>query len=243
MTTTTSLAMHMEPVMSAVRAGARTLHDESQPSGVAVSPFVTISRESGAGGWSLGRMLAERLNEITPTGPAWRAFDRELVEKVAADSHISEELIASLGEKHRSWIDDLFAGLSDVTRSEPPTEYMAFRRIAQTIRALSKTGRVIIVGRGGAHITRGMPGGIHLRIVAPIDFRVAEMSRKFKLAHSAAVARVRELDHNREQFVKRYFPSQPRPEDVYSMILNSAKLGEQAMVECVAAAVRDKVAK
>lgn len=243
MTTTSSLAVHMEPVMSAVRAGSRTPQEESRSNSVSLAPFVTISRESGAGGWSLGRMLADRLNELTPTGPAWRAFDRELVERVAADSHISEELIASLGEKHHSWIEDLFAGLSDTGKAEGATEFTAFRRVAQTIRALSKTGRVIIVGRGGAYITRGMPGGIHLRIVAPIDFRVAEMSRKFKLAHSAAVARVRELDHNREQFVKRYFPSRPRSEDVYSMILNSAKLGEQAMVECVAAAVRDKVAK
>ena len=243
MTTTPSLAVHMEPVMSVVRAGVRSVPDASQPNAGEAAPFVTISRESGAGGWSLGRMLADHLNQITPTGPAWRAFDRELVEKVAADSNISEELIASLGEKHHSWIEDLFAGLSDVNKSEPATEYVIFRRIAQTIRALSKTGRVIIVGRGGAYITRGMPGGIHLRIVAPIDFRVAEMSRKFKLAHSAAAARVRELDHNREQFVRRYFPSQPRPEDIYSMLLNSAKLGEQAMVECVAAAVREIVRK
>jgi hypothetical protein len=51
-------------------------------------PFVTISRQAGAGGRTLAKALAERLTEIDPSDRPWAAWDGELVEKVAAEQRI-----------------------------------------------------------------------------------------------------------------------------------------------------------
>jgi hypothetical protein len=44
-------------------------------------PFVTISRQAGAGGRSFARGLAARLNELDPGGLPWTVWDNELVER------------------------------------------------------------------------------------------------------------------------------------------------------------------
>jgi hypothetical protein len=124
-------------------------------------PFVTIAREAGAGGRSLSHALADALNQRDDT-TRWRAFDRELVEKVAADHQISETLVESLEKKTRSWLDELLV-------SGPESSFGVYRRVAATIRALAEVGGAVIVGRGGVFVTEGLPGGIHIRLVAPLE--------------------------------------------------------------------------
>src|SRR5437763_15614664 len=76
-------------------------------------PFVTISRQAGAGGITFARRLAEALNQRQSSQEhPWQSFDRELVERIAADHHVSTELSDSLEKSSHTWIEELFSGLS-----------------------------------------------------------------------------------------------------------------------------------
>ena len=68
-------------------------------------PYVTISRESGAGGREVGASLARLLSQARSDVP-WKFYDRELVDKIIADHNLSEKLRASLEEEQISRIDD-----------------------------------------------------------------------------------------------------------------------------------------
>jgi len=195
--------------------------------------FVTINRQAWAGGWSLAQRLVDELNNCERDArQPWTCWDRELVEKVAADHHISHQLIESLEDSGRSWLEEFLASLSsDKHQAE---ELKVYRRVAATIRALAEVGRVVIVGRGGSYITRGIPGGTHVRLVAPADHRIRSMARKLGIPPDEAAVRVRQIDQNRLAFYRRYWPNESLSPESFTVTLNAAEIDEQTMVDCLA---------
>jgi hypothetical protein len=73
---------------------------------------IAISREAGANGSAVGRLLGERVG--------WPVYDYELVERIAGDIGLRSELLESVDEKRMSWLQEFaesFASESAVTES------------------------------------------------------------------------------------------------------------------------------
>jgi cytidylate kinase len=220
----------LSPIVAAVRSHVHTIG--GRPEAAEQSPpFITISREAGAGGRTLMRGLVSCLNELDPPGPGqtpWNGFDKELVEKVSQDHHLHKTLVDLLGEQTHSWLHDVFAGLTSQT-----TETQVYRRVAETVRGLAQGGRVVIVGRGGVFITQNMPRGVHIQVVAPLEYRIEQMARVMDCDHKHAANEVRRIDQNRESFYKRYWPDTPLSPSIFTATFNSAAMSDEKMVEAV----------
>jgi len=214
---------------TAVPAGTGQIKPQAPPA----VPFVTLSRQAGAGAWTLAQNLVEKLNAVDAAEQPWSAWDRELVEKVAADHHISQQLIESLEQSSRTWLGEFFGGLSFGASADNLSEDAVYHRVAASIRALAQVGRVVIVGRGGVHITRNMPGGIHIRLIAPLDYRVNFMMRQHGLGKEEAAVRIKQLDKSRETFYRKYWPDAVLAPDLFTVTLNTAQLSEEQMIECL----------
>jgi len=204
----------------------------------AVKPFVTISRQAGAGGVTLANRLVEHLNQVDAEESPWTAWDRELAQRVAEEHHISQTLVETLGDRGQPWLLDMLDGFSTTDAPESASEMRVFWKTAATIRAIAQVGRCIIVGRGGAFITRGMRGGVHIRLVAPLDFRIKNFAQVFDLPLDQAEKRVHELDRNRMAFYKRYWPSRPITPESFAATYNTAEIGERQLVNSVVALIK-----
>ena len=205
---------------------------EGSQANLSIWPFVTISRQAGAGGRTCGKLLAELLDLREPDGHRWQCLDRELVERIAADHHLSADLINSLETSSHSWISDFLSGLSH--EDKQVSELVVFRRVVETIRALARAGNVILVGLGGAYIARDMPGGLHLRIVAPFEWRVQNLARQENLTPAKARQRVQTLDQDREAFFQKFFPGKSMSHDDFHLTLNASMLTDEQMARCAA---------
>ncbi len=194
-------------------------------------PFVTIARQAGAGGVRLAVRLAERLNaELPESGDfRWHAYDRDLVEAVANDHHLSTHLIDSLSQRDQGWLSQVLSAL-DFDR---PGDLRVFRCTAATIRTLALAGRSILVGRGGVLMTRDLPRGVHVWLVAPHEQRVERLAKEQNLTPAKAAARVREIDHARQLFVKRYFPGQVFGPETFGLTLNCTSMSEDQMIGAI----------
>src|SRR5881394_252914 len=101
-------------IVSAIRS--EQMRDEHfRPTGERSGPlpFVTISRQAGAGGRTLARRLAERLNVLGVGGGGgddddddWSAWDHELVEKVSKEYDLSQVLVEALEDARHAWVQD-----------------------------------------------------------------------------------------------------------------------------------------
>jgi len=201
-------------------------------------PFVTISRQAGAGGRTLARRLGERLDALAigvgdDRERAWSAWDHELVEKVAKEHDLSQGLVGALEDSRHQWVQDFLAGFSAGSAKLHPEEFKIYRRVAHTIRGLANLGGAIIVGRGGVFITRDLPGGVHVRLVAPLADRIENMAHRLDVSTAEATKWVKDVDHNREAFYRRHWPGKELTPETFTITLNTAGLTEEQMVSAV----------
>jgi cytidylate kinase len=195
-------------------------------------PFVTISRQPGAGGWTLAEQLVAEINARPSATQPWTCWDRELVERIAADLHVSNRIIERFEEHNRSWIMDFVSSLSHSDTASADDEKI-YKRVAMTIRSLATAGRTVIVGRGGVFLTKGLTAGVHVRLIAPMEYRVQFMMHEKNITHGQALIQLRELEHNRNVFLKRYWNrDELRPED-FTVVYNTAVLSTEQMVKSI----------
>jgi len=236
-TTTRSIGEpQTKPIIAAIKSHEFDhSHPLDTPSQSAVNPFLTISRESGAGGVTLASNLAEYLNENDPGENPWAVWDRELAQRVSQESNISQTLVETLEDKSQNWLSELLGGFNPSNSPESASEFRVFWKTAAAIRAIAQVGRSIIVGRGGAFVTSKMPKGVHIRLVAPIEFRIQNFASIFNISLIEAEKQVKELDHNRQAFYKRYWPNRPLTPQAFTATYNTAVINENELVRSVAA--------
>lgn len=196
------------------------------------TPFITISRQAGAGGKLLAQQLVETLNRHDPQGKPWSAWDQELIERVAFEHNIPREFIAALEDDRRPWFLEFVNGLIS-QHAGAGDESIVYARVAETVRALALAGRAVIVGRGGVYLTAGMDGGIHVRLVAPLAHRVQNLATQMNLSLDESAKRVAQIDHNRAVFYKKYWPKKQLTPDIFTVTLNTAELTDDQMIKCL----------
>ncbi len=181
-------------------------------------PFITISRQTGAGGHSLAEALLDRMREShSSLFEGWQILDQKLCEKVLDDPQMKVSLESLLTEK---FVKDMEDYLSQIFAGRSP-QIAVFHKIAGIVRTFASIGKVIIVGRAGSLLTRDLPLGVHARIVASKESRVATMMRQFHLSKAEAEAQVREQDRSRANLVKTYFNGKDIDDPLlYDMVWN-----------------------
>jgi hypothetical protein len=84
-----------------------------------------------------------------------------------------------------------------------------------------------------------MPGGVHMRLVAPLEKRVANMAAYLNVAPEQAAARVREMTKARDAFYRRYWSQEPLRPELFTATLNTAALSPQTVIRVIIDLVRE----
>lgn len=218
-----TLQSRMKPIFAALASQSREFSPRSLPVQHG-QPFVTVSRDAGAGGGALADALVVRLNESRkPNQPLWQCFDRTLVEQVAQNHHIAAQLVNALEDRAHNWLTDMLEGMHFHARVEP-SDQAIYRRVAETILAIARAGNAVIVGRGASLVTRDMPGGVHVRLVAPLAVRIDRFASDHDLKLHEAEQRIRRIDDNRRSFHQRFWGINQLSSDMFTVTFNTAEL-------------------
>lgn len=196
-------------------------------------PFITISREPGAGGDSLAEELVRRLQQVDRSDPPWTAFDKNLVDKVAADYHMSKRLIESIEERSYDWLREVFENLTTSAPTAVPEDVIAYHRVAKTMWALAHAGRVVLVGRAGVFVTAGLSNGVHVRLVAPMQMRAHRIQKERGLTEREAHREIEQLDAKRKAFFDRFWPGHTLAPETFTVTYNTAYLDEGKMADSI----------
>ncbi|HTQ31170.1 MAG TPA: cytidylate kinase family protein, partial [Opitutaceae bacterium] len=133
------------------------------------NPFITISRETGAGAAMLGRLLVPRLDEtLGQEGRGWMFLDKDLLRHILTTRHLPERLAEYLPEDR---ISEIQAVIGELVGLHPPL-WEIEQQIRRAILQIAETGRVIFAGRAAHLVTHNQPGGLHIRLVAPLSSRI-----------------------------------------------------------------------
>ncbi|MDE2291254.1 MAG: cytidylate kinase-like family protein [Elusimicrobia bacterium] len=206
-------------------------------------PFLTISRQAGAGGHTLAELIPKAFEE---TGAeklkGWQWADRAICESLAADPKMGVSLDSLLDERFRGHLEDY---LSQTIVGTAP-QMRVHRALFRTIRSLAAFGRVVILGRGGVCCTRGFKGGVHVRLIGSRPVRVQRTMSRLSCGKVEAERWVDAQDKERAGLLKEYFGARIDDPMLYDVVLNtdrwSPKETAAAIADLVLARARDAVA-
>lgn len=181
---------------------------------------VAVSREAGTNASAVAHVLGTRLG--------WAVYDRELLQHIAGEMGLRAELLDCVDEKGVGWGREFLASLS----SEPAVSQGGYlRHLVETLCSLSARGACVIVGRGAAQV---LPADrtLRVRLVAPLEDRIASVRARFGFGPEEAARWVEKTDHERTRFVKDHFHKDPSLPAAYDLTLNAARFsaGECAAV-------------
>ncbi|HXT13262.1 MAG TPA: cytidylate kinase-like family protein [Candidatus Angelobacter sp.] len=179
---------------------------------------ITISRQSGSGAHAVAAQLAEYMQLHAPRAPLpWMVFDRNLVEQVLEDHHLPQYL-------HRVMPEDRVSDLTDMLHQmfgiHPPF-WTLVHQTDETMLRLAQQGSVILIGRGANLVTRKLPHTFHVRLVAPLEKRIAHTREIHGLERKAALEKIQREDRGRQRYVQKYFSQDLEDPLLYDLVLNT----------------------
>lgn len=194
-------------------------------------PAITISRQAGAGAITVAHLVAEQLDKQCPGEPPrpWAVFDRNLAAKILEDHNLSAKLEQYMPEDTRFPLTDALEALLGLH----PGTWKLEEYAKETMRTLAAMGNVIVVGRGPAVVTAFLPRILHVRLVAPFDFRVQHFAEFYDTTVEKATHLVRERDEARRRHVKSYFNADVNDPSHYHLIINTERNGFKGAAQII----------
>ena len=193
----------------------------STPIPVARFQNICISREAGAGGSALARMVGDRLG--------WKVYDEELIEAIAHRMQVPIDEVRALDEQAPSMVQDWLLPLREEYYA-PQEAYLD--HLAKLIEAIGRAGESILVGRGaGFMLPRETT--LSLRVIAPMKVRAQRLAERMGVSVRTARRAARDLDRRRAQFDRTMHRANPSDPHNFDMVLDTASLSLEIAAEIV----------
>jgi len=190
-------------------------------------PVITISREFGCQGYAVAEKLSELVSQ--KTGDKWILIDNAILEEVARNHNISEDILHHLGENNRI-LDEVMATFSPQWK----TDRDHFQLLCSYIISLADQGNVIIVELGGSIITRHIEHSCHFRIYAPDSFKTATLARRLKLSAEDAEKLMHRQQKKRDRFTMDFLGQNGHDPRLYDLLFNNERSNPEKIARTIA---------
>lgn len=161
-------------------------------------PVITISRQTGCGAKGIAFAICDELNNRRPNGKYegnWRFINSEILKEAAEELNLDPVALKNvIDDNSRNIMNEIVEALS--THSHK-SDQKILKTVHDVIRHFALNGKVIIIGRGGASICSDIKKALHIKLVAPIDWRVSEIMRRMDLSKADATDYIEKSDEER----------------------------------------------
>lgn len=196
-------------------------------------PTVTISREYGCPAKRLAGMLSSELNrrEIENYSKhRWQWIGKEILDESARELNLKSDVIRDVANKEESGVvSDIVMSLS---HKYYPGDQKVKKTIGEVIRSFAIQGHVIIVGRGGVSITRDIPDSLHIKLMAPLEWRINYVSKNHMITLAEAKKKIQTIDANRIKLCE-YFEGSKIDNSAFDVIFNFMTLDEDDIITSI----------
>lgn len=190
--------------------------------------IITISREFGSGGRTIGRMVADKLG--IPF------YDKELVDQIALESGFAPKFVEEHGEHSpgNSLFSYAFApqGVPGVMNGLSTADFL-WNIQCNVILQLAEKGPCVIVGRNADYILKDRQDAFHVFVFADIAFRADRIVRLYGESEKAPEARLQEKDKRRRLNYQHYTGRTWGMSQNYHLCLDTSALGYEKCAELI----------
>ena len=203
-------------------------------------PFIiTLSREVGSGGHTVGSILAEKLNV--------RYCDKQLLESLEKQFNLTSSGIEKLKGEKKNWLADFVKrvtpmpsarvlGLNPMYTQEfafDVTTDDIYKAEVEILRGFADMGSCVIAGRSGFFIFKDHPNTLNIFITASMPHRIERIMRKQGLSEDSAKAVIQGIDQGRDNYIQRYAGVSRFDARNYDIVLKADGHSEEQLADII----------
>ena len=190
---------------------------------------ITIARQYGSGGRTIGEMLAKDMGI--------HYYDKELIKLASEDSGINERLFVNADEKIK--MTKLFKMVKKVYNGQliPPesddfvSDHNLFNYQAKVIKQLAEEESCVMIGRCADYVLKDYDNVLSVFIHAPKDYCMEQAAKKVSISSRELEKYIAKTDKRRAEYYKFYTGREWTDARNYDLCLDSSKLGFERCVE------------
>ncbi len=194
---------------------------------------ITINRELGSGGRTVGRKLAAKLGV--------KYYDKALVQGLTEKFGLSIERIEEIKAQKKSWWNDFnnyYTTLVDssgypIENQQKVTNTTIFETEKRILQELAAKESCVVAGRSGFLVFSMWPNHLSVFIQASLEKRIAREMKKKGITHDEALAIINEVDAARETFIKKYTDTSRYNTRNYQLVISMDELTEDGAVDLI----------
>ena len=201
---------------------------------------ITINRELGSGGRTVGRLLAEKLG--VPF------YDKWLINELKSKFNVSTEEIEKVKGGNSSWWREMLNSaiymgerMSEINSvPHPPMDTFhlvttddMYKVETEIFSHLADNESCIVAGRTGFYVFRDHPNHLSILIQASMPFRVERIMRKQNMTEEEARQTIEKVDKMRENYVKKFTKTSRYDTRNYDLIISADNKTEEEIVDLI----------
>ena len=194
-------------------------------------PVITISRECGCSASLLAQKLTEKINEkISDPTMKWKWINKEILKLASDELKIHPDQVKKIADsEEKNFLDEIVSSFTDKFYV---TNYKAKKMIEEVVRGIAVRGKAIIVGRGSEVLSQDIPRSLHIRLYAPLNWKIRVMSERNNLSILDAKKIVLQVDKERAEFRDSYLEKN-QPPFAYDIEFNCSRLSQEEIINVV----------
>jgi cytidylate kinase len=207
---------------------------------------ITINRELGSGGRTVGRLVAQRLG--VPF------YDKALIQALTQKYNLSVAEIERMKGRNHSWWADFKRAMNIGARqgasqygyspSDMPdtlTTDEMFQTEQEVLKGIAADESCVVAGRSGFFVFRDHPRHLSILIQASMDYRVARVARKQNLTPEEARKTIDRVDEMRENYVRKYTGTSRYDTRNYDLVLSADGKTEEELADVIMMYIEKKL--
>jgi len=202
--------------------------------------IITINRELGSGGRTVGRLLAEKL------GVAF--YDKWLINELKSKFNISTEEVEKVKGGNSSWWREMLNSaiymgekMSEINSvPHPPMDAYhlvttddMYKVETEIFSHLADNESCIVAGRTGFYVFRNHPNHLSILIQASMPFRIERVMRKQDMSEDEARMTIEKVDKMRENYVKKFTKTSRYDTRNYDLVISADNKTEEEIVDLI----------
>ena len=190
---------------------------------------ITIARQYGSGGRTIGEMLAKDMGI--------HYYDKELIKLASEDSGINERLFVNADEKIKmtklfKMVKKVYNGQLIPQESDDfVSDHNLFNYQAKVIKQLAEEESCVMIGRCADYVLKDYDNVLSVFIHAPKDYCMEQAAKKVSMSSRELEKYIAKTDKRRAEYYKFYTGREWTDARNYDLCLDSSKLGFERCVE------------
>ncbi len=185
---------------------------------------ITISRQFGTGGITLGKLCAKKLG--------YRFFDETLLKKVAQKAKVSPNWVEMVEKEAGGLFQKFFQQLTPKSLVDQILdekrgyidEDIYVELVSEVVSRIAREGNAVILGRGSQYILMDQPDVFHVLLVGEKKDRIKFLQDRYGFKYDYALQRVEKEDKRRINIYKKFDKEDYDNPSLYHLVFNMSRV-------------------